>query len=66
MRYGIYAVIYAVWAAAVVHSYRQYRKDRDVESADAIAAEAEHRIAAGVDVDAEPELPAGRPSAPRD
>jgi uncharacterized membrane protein YfcA len=40
VRYAVYAVIYAIWAAAVVHSFREYRKDRALESADALAAEA--------------------------
>jgi uncharacterized membrane protein YfcA len=31
VRYGVYAVLYAVWALAVVHSFRQYRKDRALE-----------------------------------
>jgi uncharacterized protein len=66
MRYGFYAAIYGIWAVAVVYSYLQYRKDRETESADALAAETEHRIAAGVDLDAEPELPTGYPSVPRD
>jgi hypothetical protein len=70
-RYAVYVVIYAVWALAVVHSYRQYRKDRAQESADAIAAAAEQNVVADVDpVPAEEtELVddmAGRPSAPRD
>jgi hypothetical protein len=71
-RYAIYAVLYAVWAAAVVHSYRQYRKDRVLESADAIAAEAEIQANVAADVSAEPiqltddRVSAGRPSAPRD
>src|SRR3954464_13964597 len=70
-RYAVYAVIYAVWALAVVHSYRQYRKDRAQESADAIAAAAEQNVVADVDpVPAEEtELVddlAGRLSAPRD
>src|SRR3712207_7268549 len=30
VRYAVYAVIYAVWAAAVVHSFREYRKDREI------------------------------------
>ena len=34
VRYTVYGLLYAVWAAAVVHSYRQYRKDRVLESAD--------------------------------
>ena len=41
VRYAVYALIYAVWAAAVVHSFRQYRKDRAFESAEAVAAETE-------------------------
>jgi uncharacterized membrane protein YfcA len=68
VRYAVYAVLYAVWAAAVVHSYRQYRKDRALESADAVAAEAE-RNADEPNVVAdlkEGPVPAGRPSAPRD
>ena len=72
IRYAIYAVLYAVWAAAVVHSYRQYRKDRVLESADAVAAEAEIQANVAADVDtetpalADARIPAGRPSAPRD
>jgi uncharacterized membrane protein YfcA len=42
----VYAVVFVLWAAAVVHSYRQYRKDRALESADAIALEAEVNAAA--------------------
>src|SRR5215212_922355 len=38
VRYGVNTVIYVLWAAAVVHSFRQYRKDRVLESADAAAA----------------------------
>jgi hypothetical protein len=52
---------------AVVHSYRQYRKDRVEESAEAVAAAAEHNVVAEV---ADGSLVAdgvgGRPSAPRD
>ncbi|MGY1623093.1 sulfite exporter TauE/SafE family protein [Geodermatophilus sp. SYSU D00965] len=40
VRYTVYAALYALWAAAVVHSFREYRKDRALESADALAAEA--------------------------
>jgi uncharacterized membrane protein YfcA len=76
-RYVVYSVIYAVWALAVVHSYRQYRKDRAQESADAIAAVAEQNVVAEVAGDeADDSLVAddalvadgvgGRPSAPRD
>jgi uncharacterized protein len=67
-RYAIYAVIYALWALAVVHSFREYRKDRAVESADAIAAEAARKAEAEAARDAgvDDQAPAGRPSAPRD
>jgi uncharacterized membrane protein YfcA len=41
VRYPVYALIYVVWAAAVVWSYLQYREDRARESADALAAEAQ-------------------------
>jgi uncharacterized protein len=73
VRYGVYAVIYLVWAAAVVHSFRQYRKDKVLESAEAAAAIAAVNEAAIDEADepnivapVEPELPAGQPSAPRD
>jgi uncharacterized membrane protein YfcA len=68
VRYSIYAVLYAVWIAAVVHSYRQYRKDRALESVEAIAALAERNVVAEADaehVDGAA-VTAGRPSAPRD
>jgi uncharacterized protein len=66
-RYAVYAVLYLIWAAAVVWSFLEYRKDRALESADALAAEAARKEAAeqnenGVDA----QIPAGRPSAPRD
>jgi uncharacterized protein len=68
-RYAVYAAIYAVWAAAVVHSFREYRKDRAQESADALAAEAE-QLAAQNEVAPLPDepaaAPAGRPQDPRD
>jgi uncharacterized membrane protein YfcA len=74
VRYSVYAVIYLIWAAAVVHSFREYRKDRVQESADTLAAEATRlaeierqaeadRLAAREQNSA---LPAGRPSAPQD
>jgi hypothetical protein len=71
VRYTVYGLLYVVWAAAVVHSYRQYRKDRVVESADAVAAEAEIQANVAADVVGEPvvvdrPVHAGRPSAPRD
>ncbi|SFT97153.1 hypothetical protein SAMN05660657_04322 [Geodermatophilus amargosae] len=74
VRYSLYAVIYAVWAAAVAHSFRQYRKDRAQESADALAAEAArlaeqpelHTPDAADAADLERSLRAGRPADPRD
>jgi uncharacterized membrane protein YfcA len=33
VRFAVYAVLYAVWALAVVHSFRQYRKERVLETA---------------------------------
>ncbi len=45
-RYPIYSAIGLVWVLAVVHSFRQYRKDAALESADALAAEAESNAAA--------------------
>jgi uncharacterized protein len=75
VRYAVYAVLYVVWAAAVAHSYRQYRKDRALESADALAAEAEANVAVEQPADVAVEQPAtedvatapvgGRPSAPQ-
>jgi hypothetical protein len=73
VRYAVYAAIYLVWAAAVAHSYSQFRKDRAQESADALAAEAarlaedERRLHAPDAADAadlERSLRAGRPQAP--
>jgi uncharacterized membrane protein YfcA len=68
VRYAVYAVLYAIWAAAVVHSFREYRKDRALESADALAAVAERNVVAAVDDETavEDQVSAGRPSAPRD
>ncbi|MGY1754732.1 sulfite exporter TauE/SafE family protein [Blastococcus sp. SYSU D01042] len=68
-RYAVYALIAAVWALAVVHSFREYRKDVAAESADALAAEtaaAERNVVAETDGPAAERVPAGRPSAPRD
>ncbi|GAB7043799.1 MULTISPECIES: sulfite exporter TauE/SafE family protein [Catenuloplanes] len=46
-RYAVYAVIYLVWAGAIAYSWRQYRAYRDLETVEAIDAEAEkHRAAA--------------------
>jgi hypothetical protein len=72
VRYAVYAVIYLVWAAAVAYSFNEYRKDRALESADALAAEAERL--AEVERSAHPNavatvtgtVRAGRPSAPQD
>jgi hypothetical protein len=71
VRYTVYGLLYVIWAAAVVHSYRQYRKDRALESVEAVAAIADaHTIAEDMPTPAPaPALspvPAGRPSAPRD
>ncbi|GAB3301637.1 sulfite exporter TauE/SafE family protein [Geodermatophilus aquaeductus] len=74
VRYSVYAVIYLIWAAAVVHSFRQYRRDRAQESADALAAEAArlaeqpelHTPDAADAADLERSLRAGRPADPRD
>ena len=64
VRYAVYALLYAVWALAVVHSYRQYRKERALESAGAVGVEAEPNVVVQRPVEAP--LPAGRPSAPQD
>ena len=74
VRFAVYTVIYAVWAAAVVHSYRQYRKDKALESADAVATIAEANgideanvVATLVPLESDDvEVQAGRPRAPRD
>jgi hypothetical protein len=73
VRYAVYAVIYAIWAAAVVHSFREYRKDRALESADALAAEAARSHdeielpGDGADAaDLRRDVRAGRPIDPRD
>jgi uncharacterized membrane protein YfcA len=75
VRYAVYAALYAVWAAAVVHSYRQYRNDRALESAEAVATAAEVNAIvdgeqeANIVADVEPndsEVHAGRPNPPRD
>ncbi|MCW2701029.1 MAG: hypothetical protein JWQ45_2564 [Blastococcus sp.] len=71
VRYGVYALLYAIWALAVVHSYRQYRKDRALESAEAVATiavvdEAEPNVAGDAGPVVVHQIPAGRPSAPQD
>ena len=73
VRYAVYAVIAAIWVAAVVHSFREFRKDRALESADALAAEAA-RLRDEIDLPADGadaadlrrDIRAGRPSDPRD
>ncbi|MDP5182349.1 sulfite exporter TauE/SafE family protein [Blastococcus sp. BMG 814] len=60
----VYAVLGVVWVLAIVHSYRRYRQDAAIESADAVAELAERNVVAAVPAD-EP-VGAGRPSAPRD
>ncbi|WP_138733225.1 sulfite exporter TauE/SafE family protein [Modestobacter excelsi] len=72
VRYTVYAVVYLVWAAAVTWSYREYRKDRAQESADALSAEAarlaeaEGAAAPNGVAPVEESVRSGRPSAPRD
>jgi uncharacterized protein len=65
VRYAVYAVIYAVWALAVVHSFRRHRAEQREAALEAAAPEAEPdlpNVAAG----AAPAVTAGRPSAPGD
>jgi uncharacterized protein len=68
-RYPVYAAIYLIWAAAVVWSFLEFRKDRELESVEAVAALAERNEVAVLEPEREEEraeLTAGRPSAPRD
>ena len=72
MRYAVYTVLYAVWAAAVAHSYRQYRREQVREAAEVPAAEVEQPNIAlerpGVpaeELPVETPLRAGRPADPR-
>jgi uncharacterized protein len=71
-RAAVYLAVAVVWVLAVVHSFREYRKDQALESADALAAEAASKAE---EQDADPDVVqdlsaderlAGRPSAPRD
>ncbi|MCF6743506.1 sulfite exporter TauE/SafE family protein [Blastococcus sp. KM273128] len=64
----VYAVLGVVWVLAVVHSYRRYRQDAALESADAVAEVAQRNVVAEVPADEPADEPvgAGRPSAPRD
>ncbi|RZU30527.1 sulfite exporter TauE/SafE family protein [Blastococcus saxobsidens] len=69
VRYAAYAVLALVWVAAVVHSYREYRRDRATESADAVTAVAERNVvadAADLPVTGVKPVGAGRPRDPRD
>ncbi|SEK82670.1 hypothetical protein SAMN04515665_105162 [Blastococcus sp. DSM 46786] len=59
----VYALLGVVWVLAVVHSYRRYRQDAAIESADAVAELAERNVA---DASTDEPVGAGRPSAPRD
>jgi uncharacterized protein len=63
-RYAVYAVIYAVWALAVAHSFRRHRRDRALQSAEVTVAEV--NVAVEADRADDARVPAGRPSAPRD
>jgi uncharacterized protein len=68
VRYAVYAVLYAVWALAVVHSYRRYRAEElEAEAAEAnVVADVDPLTAEAESLVAEGEIPAGRPSAQRD
>jgi uncharacterized membrane protein YfcA len=66
VRYAVYAVLCAIWAAAVVHSYRQYRKDRALESVEAAPVLAVPNVVVESDAEHGAPVTAGRPSAPRD
>src|SRR5688572_222510 len=66
VRYAVYAVLGAIWAAAVVHSFRQYRKEKAAEFAQEVSALEERNVVADVEAVDGTRVPAGRPSAPRD
>jgi uncharacterized protein len=67
VRYGVYAVIYAVWALAVVHSYRKYRAEQAAEAAEAnVVADVDPLSVEAEQLVVEDEIRADRPSAPRD
>ncbi|SDY28631.1 hypothetical protein SAMN05661080_02966 [Modestobacter sp. DSM 44400] len=63
VRYAGYAVVSLGWAAAVVHSYREHRKDQAREAADAVAAEGNYVAPLADEDDA---VRAGRAQASRD
>jgi uncharacterized membrane protein YfcA len=71
VRTAVYVVLVAIWALAVVHSFREYRKDRLLESPAALAAVnapeagSDGPVAHEPDVAAEVGLRAGRPRAPQ-
>jgi uncharacterized protein len=62
VRYAVYAVLYAVWALAVVHSFRKHRAE---QRAAALAGAEQPNVADAAPAD-DVAVPAGRPSAPRD
>src|SRR4051794_4325829 len=64
--YSVYAVLYVVWAVAVAHSWRQYRKERVLEGAPAAEAPADEANLVAEQPAAQAPLAAGRPSDPRD
>jgi uncharacterized membrane protein YfcA len=61
VRYAVFTLIGAVWLAAVVHSWREHRKDKAQESADAVSAAPQANVVADVSP-----VPAGRTAALRD
>jgi uncharacterized membrane protein YfcA len=66
VRYAVYVLLSVIWVAAFVHSLREYRKERTIESAEARNAEADLVTDRDDEVIAVDQVPAGRPSAPRD
>ena len=75
VRYAAYAVVYLVWAAAVVHSYREHRKDQAREATEAWTVEVQSAATDGEGAEGNHVAPlvregdavrAGRPQAPRD
>ncbi len=65
VRITVFVVLGLIWAAAVTHSVREYRRDRANESSDALAAEAA-RLREASEAELDRNVTAGRPSAPRD
>jgi uncharacterized membrane protein YfcA len=62
-RSAVYAMIYAVWALAVVHSFRKHRAE---QGAAALAGAEQPNVVADAAPADDVAVPAGRPSAPRD